>query len=161
MVTGARSRPDQLMFAAGSRASLSSLFRAVVLQRMSSRVLLPGSPPSAIMSPGRQKPVHPDKAGRRRALGFRTTLAAFEEVAEDDVLAVLGGCDRVSRVKLVRRGNVDGVDMGARAEILDTLVDLGADLAGELVPSLLTDVGRRGNFEAGVAERRGEQRAAC
>lgn len=79
MAINARSRPDQLMFAASSRKLLSSLSRAVVPERMSGRVRLPGFTPSAIMSPGSQ-PAHPDKAGRHRASGSWATHAAFGEV---------------------------------------------------------------------------------
>ena len=56
MFTHARSRPNQLMFAAGSRQlPVAPPLGGDVPERLSGRTSVPGFTPSAIMSPGFQK----------------------------------------------------------------------------------------------------------
>jgi len=80
MVAGARSRPDQLMFAAGSRQPPVVALPSGRPEKNEQPRTIAGFTPSAIMSPGYQKPVHPDKAGRRRASSCRSPHASIPEV---------------------------------------------------------------------------------
>jgi hypothetical protein len=82
MVTGARSRPNQLMFAAGSRHSPVAPTHRGRPEKNEQPRTIAGFTPSAIMSPGSAKPVHPDKAGRPwRALVFSRHACHTEEGA--------------------------------------------------------------------------------
>jgi hypothetical protein len=73
---GARFRPDQLMFAASSRhPPVAPLCRRRPGKNERPRTIA-GFTPSAIMSPGSSRPVHPDKAGRRRAYRLPISHAA-------------------------------------------------------------------------------------
>ena len=66
-MTGACPRPLQLMSAAGSRDAPVVAPRGGRPGKNEQPRTNAGFTPSAIMSPGRPRPAHPDKAGRRRA----------------------------------------------------------------------------------------------
>jgi hypothetical protein len=66
-MSGACPRPLQLMSAAGSREAPVVALRGGRPGKNEQPRTNAGFTPSAIMSPGRSRPVHPDKAGRHRA----------------------------------------------------------------------------------------------
>jgi broad-specificity NMP kinase len=52
---------------------------------------------------------------------------------DDDVLLVLRRDDRMLRVQFRRRGDIDGVDIGALAELFDAVVGFGVEIGAEAI----------------------------
>jgi len=80
-MTGTRPRPIQLMPAAGSRNPPVVAARGGRPGKNEQPQSIAGFTPYAITSPGRHRPEHPDKAGRRRAPTPITAFATNPAVA--------------------------------------------------------------------------------
>src|SRR5581483_4436849 len=68
---------------------------------------------------------------------------------DDHVLAALGGGDRVLGVQVVRRRDVDEIDVRAVAHRLETREDLGAVFVMEFIERVAARVGRGGDLHIG------------
>ena len=73
---------------------------------------------------------------------------------DQQMLAVLGGEHRMTRVILMRRRHIDGLDRRIGAQLLDRLVGLGGEIGGKTRPRLGARIGRRDQRNARIARER-------
>jgi hypothetical protein len=79
---------------------------------------------------------------RRRVHRFAFVDRERHRLLDDHVFAVLGGGDRVAGVHLVRRGDVNRVDVGALHQLFQSLVNLAAEFFAEFFPRARARIGR-------------------
>ena len=97
-------------------------------------------------------------AARRRDHAATIVERERHRLLDQHVLAVARRKDRMTRVKLMGRRDVDDLDIGIGAELLDRTVSLPAKILREPMPCLDPRIRRRGQLNPRIAKGRQHDR---